>query len=67
MSRCPTHDCGAKRHPRATYCSQICRRAHESGRSRAAQLRLEAEGRPWSYACWDWESTRPETEEALSC
>ena len=52
--RCPHPDCGAKvRHPRATYCSQTCRDAHEAGYSRAEQLRLESEEQAWS-----WEFTR---------
>ena len=49
MKRCPTPDCGAKVHPRATYCSTICRNAHEGGRSRVSQLRLEMERDAWSW------------------
>jgi hypothetical protein len=45
--RCPNPDCGAKVHPRATYCSQICRDAHKAGRSRADQLKLVAESYTW--------------------
>jgi hypothetical protein len=60
--RCPTPDCGAKVHPRASYCSQVCRDAHKAGRTRAAQLKLEAEERSWT-----WEFNRRAVAEALLC
>jgi hypothetical protein len=63
VRRCPTPDCGAKVHPRATYCSQTCREAHKAGHSRAAQLRLEMERHTWS---WSEEFTRLTGAEVLS-
>ena len=46
LCRCPL--CGAKVRNRATYCSQTCRRASESGTSRADQLAIEAERLDWT-------------------
>jgi cbb3-type cytochrome oxidase cytochrome c subunit len=45
--RCLNPDCGAKCRGRGVYCSQTCRNAHESGHSRATQLKLEADRYTW--------------------